>query len=78
MNKTEMLVFVLFDTSYEIKTVTGKRRYNSLCQTLGYSSQANEQSQVILSSPVKRSARTEILPEETPGTNVRVLEDSPH
>ena len=64
VNKTEMLVFILFGTAYEIKIVTGKRWYNSSCQTLGYSSQVNEQSQAILSSPVKRSPRTETLPEQ--------------
>ena len=28
MNKTEILVFILFGTAYEIKTVTCKQRYN--------------------------------------------------
>ena len=53
MNKTEMLVYILFSTDYQIKTVTGKRRYNISCQTLEYSSQVNKQSQAVLSSPVK-------------------------
>ena len=78
VNKVEMLVFILFATAYEIKTVTGKRRYNISCQTLGYSSQANNQSQAILASPVKYSPRTETLPEQTTAANVRVLESSPH
>ena len=43
-----MLAFTFFGTSFEIKTVTDKRRYNILCHTLGYSSQVNEQSQAIL------------------------------
>ena len=42
MKQNEMLVFILFGTAYEIKTVTGKLRYNISCQTLGYSSQVNE------------------------------------
>ena len=78
MNKIETLVFILFGTAYEIKTVTGKRRYNISCQTLGYSSQVKKQSQAILSYPFKRSPRTETLPEQTPAANVRVLESSPH
>ena len=28
MNKTEILVFILFGTAYEIKSVTCKQRYN--------------------------------------------------
>ena len=80
MNKTEMLVLFLFGTAYEIKTVTGKRRYNISCETLGYSSQVNEQSQAILllSSPLKRSLQAETLPEQTTAANARVLESSPH
>ena len=80
MNKTEMLVFILFGTAYEIKIVAGKRRHNISCQdfALGYSSQVNKQSQAILASPEKRSPRMETLPEQTPSVNVRVLESSPH
>lgn len=73
-----MLVFILFRTAYEIKIVIGKRRYNSSCQTLQYSSQVNEQSQAKLSSVVKRSPRTETLPEQAPAANVRVFENNPH
>ena len=43
-----MSTFILFATAYEIKPVTGKQRCNISCQTLGYSSQVNEQSQVVL------------------------------
>ena len=80
MNNTEMLVFILFGTAYEIKTATCKQRYNISCQILGYSSQVNEQSQAILllSSPLKRSPPTEALPEQTTAAKVRVLESSPH
>ena len=65
MNKAKKLVFILFGTAYEIKTVTGKQLYNISCQTLGYSSHVNEQSQtrLLLSSPLKRSLQTETLPE---------------
>ena len=79
VNKTEMLIFILFGTAYEIKRVTGKRPYNISCQTFGYSSsQVDEQSQAIILSSVKRSSRTETFPEQTPAANVRVLENSPH
>ena len=78
MNKSEMPVFILFGTAYEIKTVTGKRRYNTSCQTLGYSSQMNKQPQAILASSIKRSPRTETLPEQTTTANVRVLESGLH
>ena len=80
MNKIRNAGFILFGTAYEIKTVTGKQRYNISRQTLGYSSQVNEQSQAILLllSPLKRSPQTETLPEQTIAANVRVLESSPH
>ena len=77
MDKTEMLVFILFGAAYEIKTVTGKQRYNISCQTLRYLRQVNKQSQAKIAPSVKRSPRTETLPEKTTAANVRVLENSP-
>ena len=73
VNKTEMPIFMLFGTAYEIRTVASKHRYNISCQTLGYSSQVNKQSQAILSSPIKHLPRTKTLSERTTTANVQVL-----
>ena len=73
MNKTEMLVFILFGTAYEIKIVAGKRRYNISCQTK--SSERTITSDTIIPSQTF-TANGDPPRTHTLAANVRILESS--